>query len=150
MLLERQPPFITRRKPRGRFAVGLRYERKAQEMLRARFPGTYLAGPWFEFVDRTGRRWCQPDGLIIWKEREHIRIVEIKYQHTERAWWQLRQLYDPVIRAAFPDYETSLLQVVHWHDPAVSFPENYDLLKDCEGQLPMNRIGTHIWNPNRG
>ncbi|TFH47979.1 MAG: hypothetical protein E4H01_07220 [Lysobacterales bacterium] len=119
-------------------------------MLAKRFPGFYVSGPWFEFVDRTGGRWCQADGLIVWQELKHIRIVEIKYQHTERAWWQLKQLYDPVVRRAFPEYEVTLLEVVHWHDPAVAFPEAYDLVSDCGAHLTMNKIGTHIWNPNRG
>jgi hypothetical protein len=73
--------------------------------------------------------------------------VEIKYQHTADAWFQLRELYSPVVAQALgPAWRLALLEVVKWFDPAAFFPERIALCPDPL-QPPVGRIGVHIWCP---
>ena len=151
--LPAQPPFIRRSRARGRYAVGVRYEREVQEYL-ALFalgrPGLeHRAGPWLEFCDKRGKRWCQPDALLLDHEQKTGIIYEVKYQHTADAWWQLHWLYLPVLRVALPHYVLGLVEVVRWYDPSVAFPERHDLTKNV-GEVPnAKRIAVHIFNPKR-
>lgn len=151
-LLPHQPVFIKRKKSRGKYAVGVRYERQVQEHLAllalARPNFEYLESPWIEYEDESGKRWCQPDGLIV--SSTAIIIAEIKYQHTIDAWWQLVHLYRPVVKVLFPNHRpVCLLEIVHWHDPAVAWPERYDLT-DSPLRIPQaNKIAVHIFNPSR-
>ncbi|MDE0330999.1 MAG: hypothetical protein OXL41_03955 [Nitrospinae bacterium] len=118
------PPFIKRQRHTGVRAQGVRYERKAQGFLE-RQSVCYVPGPWLRFAARGDRklRWCQPDGLYFDFGAGRITVVEIKYKHTELAWWQIRQLYGPVVAALFPGWAIGALEVCHWFDPAVGFPE---------------------------
>lgn len=152
--LTQQPPFIRRGRARGRFAVGVRYEREVQEHLSDVVLGNveieYKAGPWIEFQDKSGRRWCQPDALLISHQRKLCTIAEVKYQHTADAWFQLEQLYRPVVQVLLPGYLLGMLEIVHWHDPQVCFPQPYDMTDDPFTIRHSNRISVHIWNPKRG
>lgn len=108
----------------------------------------YRQSPWMEFVDRSGRRWCQLDGLLINSLAPAACIYEVKYKHTADAWWQLTQLYLPVVRVALPAIRLiSLCEIVHWHDPQVDFPQRYDLT-DSPLRIPhAHRIAVCIFNP---
>lgn len=152
-ILTERPPFIRRGRSSGRFAVGIRYERRALEALALKALGredlAFLKSPWIEFWDQSGRRWCQPDGVMVREERGIGVIYEIKYQHTSDAWWQLRWLYEPVLSVLYPSIRFGLVEICHWHDPATSFPEPYDLTDDPFRVPHANRVAVHIWNPNR-
>lgn len=153
--LPRKPQFIRRRASRGRFAVGMRYEREAKDWLSlfalGRAEISYRDGPWIEFRDRSGRRWCQPDALLENKAAKYCLICEIKYQHTSDAWWQLRELYLPVLRCALPGYSFRLLEIVHWYDPLTIWPEEIALVPDigrCLGG-ESEEVATLIFNKRR-
>ena len=152
-LLSEQPPFIRRGRSTGRFAVGVRYERKVMAhlaLLALEKPTVeFVQGPWFQFLDKSGRRWCQADALAIDRQRKIGVIWEVKYQHTSAAWWQLRWLYEPVLRVLEPSIHFGLVEICHWHDPATIFPEYYDLTNDPFRVPDASRIAVHIWNPNR-
>ncbi len=144
------PPFIGKRRSKGARAAGVRYERKAQEMLRRRFAETYVASPWFSFLNGSNekRKYCQPDGLIIDIPHNRIIIVEIKLKHTDLAWWQTRHLYEPVIRAKLGgDWDYSIVELVRWYDPATMFPERHMMLEEITAVKP-GRFGVHIWREN--
>lgn len=153
-LLDAQPPFIQRKRSRGKYAVGIRYERKVQEELGLLALGMeglrYLESPWIEFEDESGRRWCQADGILLDRRQQAALIYEIKYRHCLEAWWQLTWLYEPVVRVLFPDYPiTARMEICHWHDPAVAFPQGYDLT-ESPLQLPKrSRVAVCIFNPGR-
>lgn len=119
-------PFGNVRKLRGTAAQrkGQAYERKVQTALKDKIP-SYQAGPWFRFTDENGRRWCQPDGLLL--QDDWAAIFEIKYTYTADAWWQLRRLYEPVVRAAYRPRLVRLLVVCRVFDPHVSLPEDIRL-----------------------
>ena len=151
--LEGKPGFITRGRARGRFAVGIRYEKSGQEWLELaalRRKLHYDNGPWFEFGTDTGKRWCQPDALVVDKARKQILIVEFKYQHTSDAWFQLRQLYLPVVKAAYPGWTFGLVEVVHYFDPSTLWPERVNCvatLDQCFGA--GETVATLIFNKRR-
>lgn len=107
-----------------------------------------LPGPWIEFQEQENPRprFCQPDGLLFDPWTGRIILLEVKYQHTPDAWWQLRKLYAPVIEYLFPHYEVACVEVVKWFDPAVVFPERPALLK-CPMEGDPSRLGVHIWRP---
>lgn len=130
----------SRRSPAQR--AGLAYQRKVEEYLTvSRRGGALDVGPWFVYSchDRV-RRYCQPDVLILRPggaeggissplpaEGPHakrasaasITVCEIKLRWTPDAWWQLRKLYLPVLRAASPAATLIPLVICRSFDPAL-------------------------------
>lgn len=107
--------------------AGKRYERKAIAYLQERLGTAFLPSPWYKFKDSKGAlRWCQPDGVLLTPEL--ALIFEIKIGFTSAAWWQLRKLYEPVIRAAYQPPRIGVLVMCKSFDPAVPFPEVYRVL----------------------
>lgn len=140
----------------GARAAGLRYERKAHRGLADAFPPEgggpiYAAGQWIAFAERGGpKRWAQPDGMLLDFSRGLITIVEIKLRHMQRAWWWLRELYEPLIRFIFPkEWAFACLEVVRYYDPAVSWPEPLRLARS-PADLSPGQFGCHIWSGTRG
>ena len=141
------PLFIEnlRQKRTGRRAVGVRYEAKGQAWLAAKYPDNYIPAPWLRFHNGQSK-WCQPDGLLIDVKRGRITIVEFKLRHTSDAWYQVRELYEPVVRRLFPwpGWEFPALEIVCWFDPHIPFPEHYHFTHD-----PMwvrgDEFGIHMW-----
>lgn len=124
--------------------MGVRYERKGHEHFLERYPDTYVPGPWFEFDDASGRRWCQPDGLLIDIKCGRVTIVEFKYQHTLNAWWQIWSLYAPVLQHVFPGWDIRGVEVVKWYDAAVFFP-NARLTEDPSRAPQPPATGVYIF-----
>jgi hypothetical protein len=118
----------------------------AQKMLHERYRGLHLQGPWLRFYSNGKPRWCQPDALLIDVLAGRIVVIEVKYQHTPDAWWQLYHLYVPVLRAMFPPslWELSVCEVVKWYDPATWFPCRVAMLQDPM-TARVNEFGVHIW-----
>ena len=142
------PSWARPKRAKGAKGKGLAYERKIQDILTDEYPDNYIAGPWFRFQTRNRIRWCQPDGLLVQPIHGLITIVEIKLQHTPAAWWQLKELYYPVLAFAFPatHWEFNFLEVVKWHDPAVQWPEPYRMCADPL-MLQPEENGCHILKP---
>lgn len=146
------PTIAVRGRPTGRRARGVAYERKVHGYLKERFGLRYFPSPWFQFLDsgdalRPHRRWCQPDGLLIDLQAGRVVIIEIKYQHTPDAWWQLTHLYRPVLRAYFSSlWDITRCEVVKWFDPSVDFPERPILTHAIE-KIEPHEFGVHIWKP---
>lgn len=140
------PPFIRPHRYTGRRAQGVRYEKHVHMMLSQRYPGQHVQGPWLRFYSNGKPRWCQPDALLVDITQGRIVVLEVKYQHTADAWWQLNHLYVPVLRAMFPPtlWALSTCEIVKWYDPATWFPCRVAMLSD-----PMmskgNEFGVHIW-----
>lgn len=145
-----EPSFINhRRRSRGKRAAGLAYEKKAKAYLETLTPH-FHPGPWLQFrsADNRAWRWCQPDGLIVDLPQGLITIVEIKLQHTSDAWWQVRQLYAPVLRALFGSdlFDFAALEVVKWFDPATRFPEHFERVPDPLSFASRDAFGVHIYS----
>jgi hypothetical protein len=143
------PGFISKRRRTGKRAQGIRYEKKVHAYLGDLYGEHYFPSEWFYFLseDEPRPRWCQPDGLLILPKEGRIVIVEVKYQHTADAWWQLKHLYFPVIRKCFGnDWKISLCEVVKWYDPATVFPEPVRMAREITVPGPSD-FGVHIWRP---
>ena len=110
--------------------AGLRFEKKVHEKLReaaAQHHGSYLPGPWFSYQlgNSTGGI-CQPDGIL--EIDGHSTIVEVKLTHVDRAWLQLRRLYQPVVQSAMRR-SCSILEIAKQGDPHLAFPEKVNLIR---------------------
>lgn len=124
----RDLPPVARGAPRvrrGALAVGLRYDRRASAYCEANFEG-YVGHPWIHFRTRDeGLRWAQPDGILLDLRQGRITLLEFKIKHSILAWWQLRHLYEPLLRFIFGshNWSYSCCEIVRWHDPAIALPE---------------------------
>src|SRR4051794_22375828 len=79
---------------------GLRYEARAISYLSKEL-GVGFPNVWWTFDDDDGRRRCQTDFYHIDPDGELVTIFEMKLGHTADSWWQLRQLYTPVLKEFF-------------------------------------------------
>ncbi len=125
--------------------AGLRYERKVLDLLGGLFNG-FQRSPWFEFIDRTGcRRFCQPDGL--WLAEGRAVIFEVKIRHVSDAYYQLRSLYEPVVRKVFAPQALSRIILCRSFDPSVPFPEPLEILTELSPARLPNGVATglYVW-----
>lgn len=124
------------------------YESRAHKYLEAIYGKAYIASPWFQYqdADETRVRYCQPDGLLFDARLRRIVIVEIKLRHTEKAWWQLRHKYGPLIQYVFPWMEIAYCELVQWFDMAIPFPEMVELRPAVRMAKP-DEIQVTIWKP---
>lgn len=135
----------------GKKGEGVRYERKAQSYLEQVYGESYVASPWLRFRSNTDSDWryCQPDGLHFDFRSGLIVIVEIKLKHTAQAWWQVRELYQPVLECLFGNlWQFAACEVVKWYDPHTYFPEAITPTPDLAALHPGS-FGLHIWTGRR-
>ena len=118
------PHFVRPVKLTAKLQAGITYENAVHEHFDRMYGDQYVPGPWLKFVGRNKKmRWCQPDALLIDLEANCITIVECKYKHIARSWWQLHRLYLPVIQHLFgPKWTYRLAEVSKWCDPATPYP----------------------------
>lgn len=145
------PGFLgKRRRPRGRRAQGIRYERRVHHYLISRFGDTYIPSPWITYSLRGDNRvrWAQPDGLLVDLDAGVIVVIEVKYQHCQEAYWQLLTKYIPLLQIVFPTnlWKFATVEVVKWYDCSVHFPASV-ILRDCVSKVRPGEFGVHIWKP---
>ena len=88
--------------------AGLRFERKALKFLKREFGRQFTPSQWFRYTTETNPMgWCQVDGLA--RVNNLLIVFEVKTTFTSDAWWQLRKLYEPVVKVA---YETAPARVL--------------------------------------
>lgn len=144
------PPFDDGSRVRGVRRVGQIYESRAQEHFRTLYEERYLESPWLLF--RTARepnwQYCQPDGLLFLPEKLSIVVVEFKLRHTAAAYWQMQNLYVPVLQKIFEGrkWKFRRLEVVRWFDCNEYFPCDVILVEDPL-LVPGRNVGVHIWKP---
>jgi hypothetical protein len=148
-----QPPFLKRGRSVGRYAAGIRYELGVGEILElwalGRSEIQLRLGQWIEFQDRSGKRWCQVDALWIDNSSRRCLVCEIKYQHTPDAWWQLKHLYVPVLQRVMPGYILGMLEIVHWFDPGMAWPEPFRRVAGIADCIYDSTANVTILNPKR-
>lgn len=147
------PPFVKKRRRRGRKGVGLRYEAKVQRHFLDRFGYEYLPSPWFKYTVADRPRvinYAQPDGLLIQPQRGTVTIVEIKYNHCAESYFQLVDKYLPLVEILFPKqlWEIPLVEVVKWYDRDTQYPVDIRLRRDID-ECRVGEIGVHICRPDR-
>lgn len=143
------PQFAVQRRRRGVKGQGIRYEKAVQKYLAHEFSGWYVRSPWLCYAFADGRRhWCQPDGLIVRPDKGVLYVQETKLQHTHKAYFQLQELYYPVLRHLFPHdlWTIRLLEICRWYDPTVPFPGPHRL-RPHPYKVMGGEIGVLIWNP---
>ena len=125
--------------------AGIRYERKALSALSKALPDVEQS-KWFKFSDATKAfRFCQVDALL---HTEALTVIfEVKTRFTSDAWFQLRQLYEPVVRKALYPKSFALVIICKHFDPAAPFPEPVQHIN--EGTLrelqTLSAIGVLSW-----
>ena len=146
------PPFVKKRRRKGRKGVGLKYEAKVQRYFSDVFGYEYVPGPWFRYSVRDRPKvvnYAQPDGLLIQPRRGAVTIVEIKYNHCAESYFQLVDKYLPLAKALFgTDWEFPLVTVVKWYDRDTSYPSVIRLRESIE-KCSISEIGVHICRPDR-
>lgn len=138
-------PFKASRGNSAAQKAGLRYEKKVKAFLERSFGPLFISGPWFEFVDQSERRWCQPDGIVV--EESLITIVEIKYSWCALAWWQLVRLYAPVVGRAY-NRPTRLICITRSFDPSTICPAHPYLMTGLgDNRFLFSDVGVLKWKP---
>lgn len=103
--LPRRPACIPESRPKGVKALGLRYERKAAAEINKALHGSLVRGQWFEFVDANGHGYCQTDAFIYDIRTDSYVVFEFKLTEVAEARSQLKNLYLPVVAAAWPQFQ---------------------------------------------
>jgi hypothetical protein len=148
------PSFVRTKHARGRKGLGLRYERKVHAFLGESFGGLYLPSLWFAYRCRENPgvvNYAQPDALLLDFDKGLCTIIEVKYNHTAEAYFQLLDKYVPLLDKFFHAKERGLwrfatVEVCYWYDRAVAFPVEVKLAKDITKVKP-GEFGVHIWRP---
>ena len=143
--LIQQPPFELGRPQTKRQRLGLKYERKVLEKLGEEFGLAFIPSPWWEYQEGTRTAYCQMDGVLVLEESSTLLIVECKYSHTVEAFWQLENVYVPVLKAflAGSRMQIATVEVVKWFDPAVRYPRRPVLRSRLE-DVKVNEFAVHI------
>lgn len=152
-IIEGIPPFVKKRRRRGRKGVGLRYEAAVQRYFGDRYGYEYIPGPWFKYAVAERPRvvnYAQPDGLLVQPRRGTVTIVEIKYNHCAESYFQLVDKYLPLVETLFDKtmWEFPLVEVVKWYDRDTSYPTDIRLRADID-ECRAGEIGVHICRPDR-
>ena len=123
---------------------GHAHERRVAEHLEGNEWVVY--GPWIEYCTQGGRiSTCQPDFLVFNPSRGVITILEAKLRHCPEAYFQLRNLYAPLLKFLFPAWEIRLQEVVRWYDRLEHFPGEHVLREKLLDAPPPHQIGVHIF-----
>lgn len=119
----------SRRSPAQR--AGLAYEKKALNNLEIELPYKLLRHPAFSF--RNGTRLVEyaiPDAIYL--HDNILTIFEVKLKHTADAWYQLNNLYRPIISRAYPGLEINLCEICRDYDPEVRLASSQQIIENIE------------------
>lgn len=151
---EGTPSFVTAHRARGRKGLGLRYERKVHEHFASAFGPFYFPSQWFSYR-RAGSpkivNYAQPDAFLLDFKLGLVTIIEVKYNHTADAYFQLYDKYLPLMSKWLHGkekglWEFAVCEVVYWYDKSVDFPCKI-FLKDNVLKVRPREFGVHIWRP---
>jgi hypothetical protein len=143
-----EPPFKLKATRNPRFRAGIRYEEEALEYLYHRLGSGFGQKLWFCYQAeyRPYPCYCQVDALFDPGEDEgDLTLFEVKYRHTPDTYFQLTNIYLPVLRAAYPSRRIAVCEVVRWFDPGTAFPVPVVLAPD-PGAVRLNDFSVHIFN----
>lgn len=124
---------------------GLKYERKVSSKLSEQYPIEWTPGAWICYLCGLEEYplYCQLDGFLSFGDK--IVLVEVKYNHCVDSYFQLLDVYLPLMRHLFPGKSISVCEVVKWYDPSTAFPVSIKLQKDLE-KCGENEFSVHILN----
>lgn len=147
------PGFIKKKRTRrGKFGTGLRYEKEVHKHFLEEFGFTYIPSPWFQYTTKAAPkqlRYAQPDALLIQLKLGLITIVEVKYSHCSGSYFQLQEMYLPLMKKFFSsDWDFTLIEVVKWYDRDIPYPAKTIKVERID-QKNLRYIGVHVWKPGR-
>jgi hypothetical protein len=89
----------------------------------------------------------QPDAILLLEDPRRIAILEVKYQHTIEAYWQLEHYYLPLLREFFhkAGREFVTVEICKWYDPALAYPRPVRLVESLNQARPRD-FNVHILN----
>lgn len=124
---------------------GLKFEEAVLDSLHKSLSGVIVPGMWLGFRSKEypGLRYAQPDGVYFEPRWGRITIIECKLRHTEKAWWQLRTLYEPLIRFVFPDWDVDVCEVFKYNNRDVRMPEPILYVQKVTAEV--DRFKAHKW-----
>ena len=115
---------------RGSRRAGITFEKNMGSFLRKKFKGKVLSNVWIGYESFGEVRVCSPDHLIIDVESGFITIVECKLTHIGTAYYQMVNLYLPVLKALFPGFELRGIEFCKNFDRSVSYPVGINLVRE--------------------
>jgi hypothetical protein len=137
-------------KVRGqRFRRGLKYEEKVHARLQEAHGLQYFPQQWWKyFVSNDSREhYAQTDGLLFLPDRKLCVLLEVKYNHTPEAYWQVENLYIPLLQRFLrnTDYKIAAVEVCKWFDPQTPFPVRPTLCEELTA-VHVEKFNVHILN----
>lgn len=118
------PAFSTNQKHRGARRAGITFEKRVGEFLNGLFGNQVVSNSWISYFDESnGDRICSPDHLIIDVKAGVVTVVECKLSHTANAWYQLNDVYAPVIKFLFPGFDVRLIEICKNYERSISYPQ---------------------------
>lgn len=145
---------LAKKKSRGARGRGLRYEQSVHRHLKALYGEFFRAGPWFKYwvPSFTKPLWAQPDGLLFDFYKQQCVIIEIKYNHTPDAYFQMFDKYVPLVDMFLnkPTRHWTLCccEVVYWYDKMVAYPKEITLHRHIH-ETRSGEVGVHICRPEK-
>jgi hypothetical protein len=135
---------------------GIWYQKKILSELSREHGEDFIPSPWFRYGFRynntTHYNICQPDGILLKliDSKLIITIIEVKLAHTADAYFQLFDLYLPVLQHYYcehtPFVEFRLLEIVKFYDARKVSPARVHLTPNIL-DLPPNEFCVKIWTP---
>lgn len=118
-----RPAFVKNQRHRGVKRAGITFEKKVGDVLENAFGLQVVHGAWIKYVDGVyGERCCSPDYLVIDVWKGLVTIVECKLSHTKDAWIQINDVYTPVVRKLFPNFEVRGIEVCKNFERSKPYP----------------------------
>lgn len=126
---------------------GIIYERRVARALESRYLLRYFPSQWITYGDGAGTRWAQLDGLILLENPARAVITEVKLSHTADAYFQLTNLYRPLVTHLLrrSGRVVCTVEITKWYDCAVRFPCQVQLLSDLDAARG-DCFGVNIFN----
>jgi hypothetical protein len=112
--------------------AGIAYEKRVLKFLEREFSSRLRRSPAIGFYDDAGKRLAIPDALL-YLDSDRIAILEIKISHRSDSFFQLNNLYRPLIeRLVRPGVKVSCVEICRSFDPSVAYPCTFDVIQDIE------------------
>lgn len=144
-----QSPWPPTRTKGQAFRRGIKYEAKVHRQLSEVHGLQYIPQQWWQYTLAGDHRdhYCQTDGLLILSARKVIVLCEVKYSHTPEAYWQVENVYVPLLTRYLrnTDYKIAAVEVCKWFDPNTPFPVRPTLCEELTAVHP-SRFSVHILN----
>lgn len=132
------------------------YQKKILQTLSDLYSDDFIPSPWFRYGFNYNNsihyNVCQPDGILL-KQKDAkliVTIIEVKLAHTADAYFQLFDLYLPILQRYYGEHtpllEFRMLEIVKFYDPNKVVPARVHLTPN-ENDLPPNEFCVKIWSP---